>query len=105
MAILDTSSDGSIIKYKEEEGKIVLVTEHSDTKHLEKFCAEERANSKGKFEKKNDFHRVMKIPLSLLTKISAETGLDFFDKDDAKKILEILKAPEYEKFRTYKGKI
>ena len=103
--LLDVSDDGSKIFYEEIEGKIVLTTEHPDTTELEKHCAEQRALSKGKFEKKGAFHHVLKPPKWLLTKICAEHNLNFFDSEDAKKILKILKRPEYAKFRTYDGNI
>lgn len=104
MTILDVSTDGTITKYREEEGKIILAHEFPDANAVEKLNAEQRA-SRGRFEKKGDMHHVMRVPQAVLTKICAETGLDFFNKDDAKKILSILKGPEYTKFRTYDGNI
>ena len=103
--LLDVSTDGSLIKYGEQDGKIYLETHHPDTKSVEKYAAEMRAKNGGAFTKKNDLHHVMTIPQAILTKICAETGLDFFDNEDSKLILEILKSPEYAKFRTYGGKI
>ena len=102
--LLDVSSDGSKIKYKEEEGKILLITEHPDTKALEKMCAEVSAD-RGTTGKRGDMHHIMRIPQAVLTKICAETGLNFFDTNDSKLILAILKGPEYRKFRTYAGNI
>ena len=102
--VLDIGTDGSVTTYQEEGNKIHLVTHHPDTASLEKLNAEQMA-SRGRFDKKGDFHHVMRIPQSILTKICADTGLDFFQADDAKEILNILKQPDYAKFRTYSGKI
>lgn len=102
--LLDTGTDGSRIKYKEEEGKILLLTEHPDTSLVEKLNAEQMA-SRGRFDKKGDFHHVMRVPQAVLTKICAETGLDFFNPEDSKTIFNILKGPDYRKFRTYAGNI
>ena len=103
--LLDVGSDGSLIKYGEQDGKIYLETHHPDMKSVEKYCSEMRATNGGAFDKKADLHHVMRIPSAILTKICADTGLDFFDTEDSKTILAILKGPQYAKFRTYAGKI
>lgn len=102
--VLDVGTDGTVTTYHEEEGRIFLQHHHPDLEVLQKFNAEQMA-SRSVFDKKGDMHHVMRVPQAILTKICAETGLDFFDKDDAKKILNILKRPEYACFRTYPGKI
>lgn len=102
--ILDISTDGTVIRYAEEDDRIVLKYEHPDADVIERVNADEYA-SKGRFEKKGAFHHVFRIPQAVLTKICSDTGLNFFDADDAKRILQILKGPEYRKFRTYQGRI
>lgn len=102
--ILDTAADGSLLTYREQEGKILIEQHHPDASVVEKLNAEQMA-ARGRFSKKGDFHHVMRIPQAVLTKICADTGLDFFNPDDAKKILKILKGPEYRAFRTYEGQI
>lgn len=89
--------------YHEEDGKIILnYTEDVET--LLKVNHEQR-ESRSVLERKGDFHHVMRVPHTILMKIQQETGLDFFNKEDAKAILEILKRPEYAQFRTYNGNI
>lgn len=52
------------------------------------------------FQKSSEFKRTMIIPFNILMKITQETGLDFYQPEDAKVILKILKGPEYARFRT-----
>jgi len=91
------------IQYK-EEGDKVFVTHTQDLEATIKANHEQMAQ-RSVFDKKGEMHHVMRVPHVILMKICQETGLDFFDKDDAKEIMKILKRPEYAAFRTYPGAI
>lgn len=90
-------------KIVEEDGKLIV----SYTADVEAVIKANHAQmvSRSRVEKKANMHHVMRVPTVILQKICQDTGLDFFNKDDAKKILEILKGPEYAAFRTYPGQI
>ncbi len=90
-------------KWIEHSGGITLYQEED----VEPVIKANQAMMAGRsvFDKKGDLHHVMRIPMIVLEKIRAETGLNFMDRDDAKKIMTILKGPEYSKFRTAPGKI
>lgn len=94
---------GTTITYHEEEGKMIL-NYQQDIETLLKVNHEQRAAT-SRFEKKGDMHHVMRVPTTVLMKIAQETGLDFFNPEDAKAILQILRRPEYAQFRTYDGQI
>lgn len=94
---------GMQTRYYEEDGKIILKYSE-DLETLLKANHEQRAES-SVFAKKGDLHHVMRVPQTVLMKIAQETGLDFFNPEDAKQILQILKRPEYAPFRVYAGKI
>ena len=102
--ILDQSPDGTVTRYHEDGERVILEHTHPDVSAVERLNAEQR-NTRSTFERKGDMHHVMRVPASILTKICAETGLDFFNNDDSRAIMEILKRPEYAAFRTYSGKI
>ena len=42
----------------------------------------------------------MRVPMIVIEKICNDHGLNFFDKEDAKRILQILKGNEFKYFRT-----
>jgi hypothetical protein len=94
---------GTSTTLHEEEGKLIVRYEQ-DVEAVIKANHEQMVR-RSRVEKKGDFHHVMRVPTVILQKICQETGLDFFNKDDAKQILEILKRPEYAAFRTYPGQI
>lgn len=89
--------------YHEEDGKIIVSYEQ-DIEAVLKANHEQRAMS-SRLARKGDMHHVMRVPTVVLMQIAQKTGLDFFDPEDAKKILEILKGPEYAAFRVYEGDI
>ena len=102
--ILDVQPDGTVVRYHEEGSKIILAHEHPDLERLQRANAEMR-NTRSRLDKKGDLHHVMRVPQAIITKICIDTGLDFFNPEDAKEILKILKRPEYAQFRTYSGQI
>ena len=107
MALLDISSDGTRINYHEEDGKIVLDYQHPDHDALFKANAEARATNVGLGmggHKSVLGRHVMRVPISALMKVASETGLDFLNADDAKKILKIFQGAEYNKLHTFSGR-
>lgn len=102
--ILDVEPDGTVIRYHEDGNRIILAHEHPDLEAVQRANAEMR-NTRSRLSRKADLHHVMRVPQAIITKICLETGLDFFNPDDAKEILRILKGPEYAQFRTYGGQI
>ncbi len=81
-------ADGSITVYREQDVEPIL-----------KANAEQRAlESPG--SRRGEFHHVMRVPMIVLEKICNEHHLNFFDKADAKKIMQILKGNEFQYFRT-----
>jgi len=103
-SVLDQSPDGTVTRYHEDGERVILQHQHPDVGAVERANAELR-NTRSTVERKGDLHHVMRVPAAILTKICAETGLDFFNRDDAKEIMKILKRPEYAAFRTYSGNI
>lgn len=77
-----------MITYHEEDGNIVLKYESDAEPVIEHVKA--RTEYLSRFGQSADMHYKMSIPLDTLLKISQETGLDFYDKDDAKKIKQII---------------
>jgi hypothetical protein len=49
-----------------------------------------------------EMHMTMSLPFNIIQKICAEHGLDFFNQDDAKKIVAIAKR-DYPAFKTSVG--
>jgi len=101
--MITNSPDGMRTAYHEEEGKMIVSYEQ-DIETVLKVNHEQRAMS-SRLARKGDMHHVMRVPTVVLMQIAQQTGLDFFNPDDAKRILEILKRPEYAAFRTYDGQI
>lgn len=87
-----------------DDGDKFHIKYEEDVSHIIKANHEEMAR-KSVFDKKRDFHHVMRVPHIVLMEIQRQTGLDFFKPDDAKEIMKILKRPEYAKFRTAPGRI
>ncbi len=81
-------ADGSLTVYREQDVEPIL-----------KANAEQRA-LEAKGSKRGDFHQVMRVPMIVIEKICNDHGLNFFDKEDAKRILQILKGNEFKYFRT-----
>lgn len=94
---------GSVQTVHEEDGKLIL-GKVSDIEPLLKANAEQRAMS-SRVQKKGDLHHVMRIDQDVLEAVCTKHGLNFFDSDDAKKVLQILKGPEFSVFRVYDGDI
>ncbi len=86
--------------YHEEDGKIGIKTYQDVEPHLEyaKKCRRADAEERGRFGKRGDMHRTMSLPFNIIQKICLEHRLDFYNKDDAKKILAIAKR-DYPAFR------
>lgn len=67
--------------------------------HLEyaKKCRRADAENRGRFGKRGDMRRTMAIPFNILMQVSNKHHLNFFDPEDAKKILKVVKRdyPEY----------
>lgn len=85
--------DGSVTYYREEDVEPIL-----------KANAAQRA-MRSTVEKKGDLHHVMRVPMIVIEDICNKNHLNFWDKDDAKKIMAILKGPEFAFFRTTPGKL
>jgi hypothetical protein len=98
-----TNEDGMRTAYHEEGGKIIVSYEQ-DIEAVLKACHEER-QARSVFDKKGDMHKVMTVPRVVIMKICEQTGLNFFDSNDAKEIMKILRRPEFAAFRVYPGKI
>ncbi len=81
-------ADGSLTVYREQDIEPIL-----------KANAEQRA-MESTASKRGEFHHVMRVPMIVIEKICAEHHLNFFDKDDAKKVLQLLKGNEFKYFRT-----
>jgi muconolactone delta-isomerase len=97
------SEDGMRTTYHEQDGKIIL-DYSQDIEATLKANHEQRAMS-SRLARKGDMHHVMRVPRVILMKICEEHHLNFFEPDDAKKVLEILKRPEFAAFRVYDGQI
>lgn len=91
--------------YKEEDGKI-LINHYQDVEpHIEyaKKCRREDAERRGRFGKRGDLHRTMSLPMNIIQSICARHGLNFYEPEDAKKILAIAKR-EYPAFKVTNDK-
>jgi hypothetical protein len=85
-----------------DAGDKLLVNTYQDVEpHLEyaKKLRRADAEERGSFGKRRDFHHTMSLPFNVIQSICATHGLDFFDKDDAKKIVAIAKR-DYPAFKT-----
>jgi hypothetical protein len=54
---------------------------------------------RGAFQRSHEMKRTMVVPFVVLMQIERETGLSYLNKEDAKRISQILKGPDYAKFR------
>ena len=102
-ALLDSSLRTT---YKEEDGKIGVQTYQDVEPHLEyaKACRRVDAEDRGRFGKRGDLRRTMSIPFVIIQEICAKHGLNFYQPEDAKKILSIAKR-DYPAFKTTIDKI
>ena len=91
------------ISVKEENGKIHVV--HTQDIEAVIKANHDQLSQRSVFDRKGEFNHIMRVPHVVLMEIQQKYNLDFFDKDDAKVILGILKSPEYSVFRTAPGKL
>ena len=56
-----------------------------------KAIREKREGAFKKFPEKQTFHHAAHVPPSIITKILAEDGVDFFNRNDLPKFMKILK--------------
>jgi hypothetical protein len=102
-AILDKALRTTI---KEEDGATLVHTYQDVEPHIEyaKKCRRVDSEDRGRFGKRGDLRRTMSIPMSILMQVCQENRLDFYNKEDAKKILKIVKR-DYPVFKTTNDKI
>jgi hypothetical protein len=83
------------------DGKLVLNTYQDVEPHLEyaKKMRRADAEARGRFGKRRAFHPSVSPPFNVIQKICMEHKLDFFNKDDAKKVVAIVKR-DYPHFKT-----
>lgn len=85
-----------------EDGDNLVVNTYQDVEpHLEyaKNMRRRDAEERGAFGKRGDFHHTMSLPFNIIQQICAQHGLDFFNSEDAKKIVAIAKR-DYPYFKT-----
>ena len=87
--------------YKEEDENILINSYQDVEPHIEyaKACRRVDAEDRGRFGKRGDLRRTMSIPMNVLMMVCQEHHLDFWNKDDAKKILKIVRR-DYPVFAT-----
>ena len=92
--------------YHEQDDKVLIHTYQDVEPHLEyaKACRRVDAEDRGRFGKRGDLRRTMSIPMVIIQEICAKHGLNFYEKEDAKKILSIAKR-DYPAFKTTIDKI
>lgn len=71
----------------------------NDAARSRRFHAEQTS-----FAKRGEFRRIFSISPVILMDICQKHHLNFYDSHDAKKIMKILKRPEYKLFRTTNDK-
>jgi hypothetical protein len=84
------------------DGKNIVLQTYQDVEpHMEYAakCRRADAEHRGKAGKRGDMRRTMSIPLNTLMEISNQYHLNFFEPEDAKKILKIAKR-DYPVFKT-----
>lgn len=91
-----------VVTAHEQDGNTLLHYYQDVEPHIEYAakCRREDAERRGAFGKRQEFRRTMAVPFNVILKICNETGLNFFEPEDAKHILRILKNPDYRAFRT-----
>src|ERR1700685_2018657 len=83
-----------------EDGAIGVHTYQDVEPHLEYAakCRRADAENRGRFGKRGEMRRTMAIPFGILMEVSNKHNLNFFDSEDSKKILKIVKR-DYPKFK------
>lgn len=84
----------------------VIVHTYEDVQSvIDANAAERRWNDdKGKFSKKSELRKKMSIPANVMLKFCQDTGLDWFNADDAKVILKYFSSVEWKNLRTVSDK-
>jgi hypothetical protein len=88
-----------------DAGAIGVNTYQDVEPHLEYAakCRRADAENRGAFGKRGEMRRTMAIPFNILMEVSNTHHLNFFQPEDAKKILAIVKR-DYPKFKTVADK-
>jgi hypothetical protein len=99
-------NDGRRLSLHDGENGDVIVHTYQDVEPiLDAAKAERRWNDElGHFSKKAEFRKKMTIPFNVMQKVCQETGLDFYNPDDAKALAKIFAGVEYKAFRTVSDK-
>lgn len=87
-----------------EEGDKIHLTYSQDIETLLKVNHEQRA-ARSRFDRKGEWHHVMRIPQVVLMEIERVHGLSMLNPEHSKQIMALLKGPEFAAFRTYDGAI
>jgi hypothetical protein len=88
----DQHGDGLVLEYREDVQSVLDAN------------ARERAES-GRFDRKSEFRRTMRVPAIVLLKIREEYGWDYMNPEHWPMVSKLLKSPEYKNFRTVEGRI
>lgn len=92
-----------IVKAHDGENGDLILSYHQDVEpQLEE--AKAARNAICTVEKKSEFRRTMTIPFNVLLEICTKYNLNFYEPEDAKVILKILKGSDYKNFRTVPDK-
>lgn len=91
-----------VVRAHEEDNKVIL-SYHQDVEEHLKIAHHERTLD-SRVQKKHEFRKVLTVPFNIIQTIANETGLDFFNPDDAKEFYKILASPKYAAFRTVQDK-
>lgn len=95
--------------YHEEDGRIVVRTTQDVEPHLE-YCAKvrrEERERRGRFGRRGDLHRTMSVPFNVIQAAAQRLGIparNVFDTESQRRILQELKRPEFQAFRTTEDK-
>ncbi|HUK32461.1 MAG TPA: hypothetical protein VLV86_01040 [Vicinamibacterales bacterium] len=83
------------------DGSVAVHTYQDVEPHMEYAakCRRADAEERGRFGKRGEMRRTMAIPFNILMEVSNKHHLNFFNPEDAKKILKIVKR-DYPKFKT-----
>lgn len=86
----------------EENDEAVILHYAEDVEPVMDSCAFARREDTGK---KGEFRRTMQVPMIVIQAICDKHTLNFFDPDHSRRIMEILKGPEFKVFRTVNDKV
>jgi len=88
-----------------EDGDNLVLQTYQDVEPAMEYAKARRredAENRGRCGRMGDMHMTMSIPFNIIQTICAQYGLDFFNADDAKKIVAIAKR-DYPAFKTSVG--